>query len=186
MRHCAQARPSRQRGQALVEFSLVSMLVFTLMFGIMDWSYFFSGKVSATNAARSAARYAAVHPTAWTNANPPAANTIESRLVLTAVPATVVNQDYVSGATSYITISYLIPSTTGGTTCGQYSVNANGFVGAPISGGGTYTQAQCVVAGNIVTVEAVYTYRFITPFLQAAFSPGTIQIRTEAAELIEV
>lgn len=175
----------RQSGQAMVEFALVSLLLFVVILGIMDFGYFYSGKISATNAARTAARYGSVHPSAWTNSNPPAANTIESRLVLTAVPANVTNQDYASGRTSYITISYLIPGTAGGTTCGQYSVSSNTFVGASKAGGGTYAQSECVIAGDIVTVKAVYTYTFITPILRNTFTPGTLTITTQAAELIE-
>ncbi len=126
-----------------------------------------------------------MNPTAWTNANPPAADTIESRLILTAVPAYVKNVDFSSGLPSYITVSYLIPGTGGGTPCGQYSVSSNAFTGAAKSGGGNYTQSECVKAGDVVTVKAVYTYTFITPLLKNVFQPGTLQITTLASELIE-
>ena len=174
----------------MVEFALVSILLLTLIFGIMDWSFFYAGKVAATNATRSAARYAAVHPTAWTTANPPGTSTIEDRLVLAAVPAVVTNQDNVGGVKSYVQISYTIPGVGGGTVCGNYYTgspagNTAGFNGASNGAGGSYTQAQCVAAGNIVTVKAVYTYQFLTPFLQAAFIPGTLTISTQASELIE-
>lgn len=183
-------RHQRQRAQGMVEFALVSMLLLTLIFGIMDWSYFYAGKVAATNAARSAARYAAVHPAAWTPNNPPASNTIESSLVLAAIPASVTNQDNVGGVKSYVEITYTIPSVGGGTQCGQYYTGSPaghtaGFNGSANGSGGYYTPAQCVVAGNIVTVKAVYTYRFLTPFLTATFSPGTLTITTQASELIE-
>lgn len=173
----------------MVEFALVSILLLTLIFGIMDWGFFYAGKVAATNAARSAARYAAVHPTAWTATDPPAASTIESSLVLAAVPATVTNQDNVGGVKSYVQILYTIPGVGGGTVCGQYYTGtpsgSTGFAGTTKSGGGTYAQSECVIAGNIVTVKAVYTYRFMTPFLSAAFQPGTLTISTQASELIE-
>lgn len=171
----------------MVEFAAVSLLLFTVIFGIMDWSFFYLGKIAATNAARSAARYGAVHPTAWTTSNPPGADTIESRLILAAIPAVVTNQDYAAGRKSYVTINYTIPGTGGGTVCGQYYISAPGpgFVGASNGAGGTYTQGQCVVAGDLITIKAVYTYTFITPFLSAAFQPGTLTITTEASELIE-
>ena len=176
-----------QRGQSMVEFALVSVLLFTVIFGIMDWGFFYLGKVAATNASRSAARYASVHPTAWTTTNPPAANTIESRLILAAIPAVVTNQDYAAGRKSYVTISYTIPGTGGGTVCGQYYISSPGpgFVGASNPAGGTYSETDCVVSGNIVTIKAVYTYTFMTPFLSSAFQPGTLTISTQASELIE-
>lgn len=174
----------------MVEFSLVAMVLLTFIFGIMDWSYFYAGKVAATNATRSAARYGAVHPSSWTPVDPPAANTIESALVLTAIPAVVTNQDNVNGVKSWIEITYTIPGIGGGIPCGQYytgspSGHTVGFNGAAKSGGGTYSQSECVAAGNIVTVKAVYTYRFLTPFLSASFAPGTLTIATQASELIE-
>lgn len=177
----------RQSGQGMVEFALVSLLLFTLVFGIMDFGFFYLGKVAATNATRSAARFAAVNPTSWTTANPPAANTIESRLILAAIPAVVTNQDYASGRKSYVTITYTIPGTGGGSVCGQYYISSPGpgFVGAANGSGGYYTQSQCVVAGDIVTIKAVYTYSFMTPLLTAAFQPGTLTISTQASELIE-
>lgn len=180
----------RQRGQGMVEFALVSVLLLSVIFGIMDWGYFFAGKVAATNATRSAARYGAVHPAAWTSAQPPPSNTIEASLVLLAVPATVINQDNVGGVKSYVEISYTIPGPGGGTVCGQYFTGSPaghtaGFNGASNGAGGNYTQAQCVTAGNIITVHAVYTYIFMTPFLTAAFQPGTLTISTQASELIE-
>src|SRR5579871_4294377 len=104
----------------MVEFALVSMLLLTLIFGIMDWGYFYAGKVAATNATRSAARYGAVHPSAWTTSNPPASNTIEASLVLQAIPASVTNQDNVGSVKSYVEITYTIPGPGGGTVCGQY------------------------------------------------------------------
>jgi hypothetical protein len=184
------AMRSGQRGQGMVEFAIVSMILFTVTFGIMDFAFFYLGKIAATNATRSAARFAAVSPGAWTNTDPPAANTIESRLILAAIPANITNQDYAAGRKSYVTITYLIPGSGSGTVCGQYYINppgggTAGFVGASKAGGGTYAQNECVVAGNVVTVKANYTYKFITPFLNNQFNPGTLTITTEATELIE-
>jgi hypothetical protein len=173
----------------MVEFALVSILLLTIVFGIMDWGYFYTGKVAATNATRTAARYGAVHPSSWTTVNPPAASTIEAALVLQAIPAVVINQDNVGSVKSYVEISYTIPGPGGGTVCGQYYTGSPaghtpGFTGT-FDGIDLYTQSECVVAGNIVTVKAVYTYRFLTPFLTAMFQPGTLTISTQASELIE-
>lgn len=48
------------RGAAAVEFALVSVLLFTLLFGIIQYSYFFYQSQGATTTAREAARLAAV------------------------------------------------------------------------------------------------------------------------------
>ena len=62
---------TRQRAQATVEFALVAIILFVMLFAIFDFGLFFAGRITATNAARSAARYAATHPTAWSNASSP-------------------------------------------------------------------------------------------------------------------
>src|SRR5947209_18689168 len=128
-----------ERGQTTVEFALVAIVLFVMLFAIFDFGIFFAGRITATNAARSAARYAATHPTAWSNASSPPSNTIQGRLVSGAVPAAIANDD------SHVTISYIVPGPGAGTTCGQYSAASNTFVAA--SG---YTQATCVVAGSLI------------------------------------
>src|SRR3989440_1155086 len=112
----------RQGGQATVEFALVAIVLFVMLFAIFDFGIFFAGRITATNAARSAARYAATHPTAWSNASSPPSNTIQGRLVSGAVPAAISNDD------AHVTISYIVPGVGAGTTCGHYSAASNSFV----------------------------------------------------------
>jgi len=162
----------RQKGQALVEFALVSMLMLVFVLGVVDFGYLFAGRVSAYAATRVAARYAAVPPTAWTAAAAPPGNTIEGNLVLTSVPAKVPNDD------AHLTISYLLPGTAGATLCGQWSAAAGTF--QPQA---SYTQATCVVSGSLVRIQATYLYRFITPFLKSSF--GNLTISTDASALVE-
>ena len=50
----------RQRGVAAVEFGLVAMLFFTVLFSIIDWSYLFFANLSMQHAVREGARYAVV------------------------------------------------------------------------------------------------------------------------------
>jgi len=161
-----------KKGQALVEFALVSMLFFILVLGIVDFGYLFFGRVTAYQATRVAARYAATHPTAWTNAASPAAGTIEGQLKLTAVPAQVPNDD------SHLTIRYYVSGAGAPALCGNWSVAANAF--QPQAG---YTQATCVVPGSLIRVQATYLYSFITPFLKSTFT--SITISTDAAVLEE-
>ncbi len=54
----------RQRGQSLAEFALLLPLLLTILFGTIDLGRAFYTYVSLTNAAREAARYAAVNGTA--------------------------------------------------------------------------------------------------------------------------
>lgn len=164
-----------ERGQATVEFALVAILIFVLIFAIFDFGIFFAGRVTATNAARSAARYAATHPTAWSNAGSPPSNSIQGRLVSGAVPAAISNDD------SHVTISYIVPGTSAGTTCGQYSAASNSFV--PAAG---YTQATCVVPGSLIQVHVHYVYTLASPALSAlGLNPNSITVDGSAAELEE-
>ena len=168
-------RPARQGGQTTVEFALVVVVLFVMIFGIFDFGVFFAGRITATNAARSAARYAATHPTAWSNASSPPYNTIEGRLVSAAVPAAVINDD------SHVIISYIVPGTGAGTTCGRYSAATNSFVAAA-----GYSQSTCVVPGSLIQVEVRYVYTLATPALKAiGLNPGSITVDVTAAELEE-
>ena len=168
-------RRTRQRGQATFEFALVAIILFVMLFAIFDFGVFFAGRITATNAARSAARYAATHPTAWSNAGSPPSNTIQGRLVSGAVPAAISNDD------SHVTISYILPGVGAGTTCGQYSANSNSFVAAT-----GYTQASCVVPGSLIQVHVRYIYTLASPALSAlGLSPTSLTVDGVAAELEE-
>lgn len=48
----------RARGQALVEFSLAALVLFSLLLGIVQFGFLFGGQVGFTNAVRDTARYA--------------------------------------------------------------------------------------------------------------------------------
>jgi Flp pilus assembly protein TadG len=161
-----------KKGQAMVEFALVSMLMLVFVLGVMDFGFLFAGRVSAYEATRVAVRYAAVHPTAWSAAAAPGGNTIEGNLILTSVPAKVPNDD------SHLTITYLVPGVGAAALCGTWSASAGAF--QPQAG---YTQATCVVTGRMVRIQAKYLYTFITPFLKSTF--GSITINTDASALVE-
>lgn len=153
-----------EHGQALVEFALVSILLFIVVLGIIDFSFLFSGRSSAYQATRVASRFAATHPSAWTSAAKPDRTTIEGNLTLTAVSAVIQNDD------AHLTISYALPGAgTTSTPCGQWSVSSNSFVAAT-----GYTQATCLLPGTIIDVRAIYTYLFITPVLRGTLRSVTI------------
>ena len=164
---------TRAKGQSLVEFALVSMLFFIFVFAIIDLGFLFAGRVNCYASARAAARYAATHPTAWSNAATPAATTIEGQLNQVALQPKVTNDD------AHVTISYYVLGAGSPTLCGSYSAASNSFVAQA-----GYTQATCVVAGDLIRVRATYTYNFITPFLRGWFPP--VSIATDASVLEEV
>ncbi|MGH2458351.1 MAG: TadE/TadG family type IV pilus assembly protein, partial [Chloroflexota bacterium] len=116
------ARNAQQRGQSLVEFALVAPLLFLIMLGIMEFGFMFERDVAITNAARSGARWAATHPTAWSNASPAPSNTIEGQVQYAGGTGTVPNDD------SHLVITSLVPGGGSPTTCGTYSASSGGFV----------------------------------------------------------
>lgn len=58
-----------RKGQALVEFALVLVLVLVISLGIIDFGRLFFTWSSMANAAREGARFGTVHPTWWTAAD---------------------------------------------------------------------------------------------------------------------
>ena len=52
----------KEKGQALVEFALVSIILFTVLIGIADMARLYFTYSSMSNAAREGARYATVNP----------------------------------------------------------------------------------------------------------------------------
>ena len=59
----ASARPQRFLGQSVVEFSLVSLLLMTLVAGVVDLGRGVYTRTTVSNAVREAARYGATDPT---------------------------------------------------------------------------------------------------------------------------
>jgi hypothetical protein len=55
-------RRKRQQGQALVEFSLVMLVLFMLLFGVIDFARVFFAYATMSQGVREAARFAVVHP----------------------------------------------------------------------------------------------------------------------------
>lgn len=55
-----QAAKGKQAGVAAVEFGLVALLFFSVLFSIIDWSYLFFTNLSMQHAVREGARYAVV------------------------------------------------------------------------------------------------------------------------------
>lgn len=165
----------RQRGQALVEFALVSILLFALVLGIIDFSFLFQGRTTAYQATRVAARFAATHPTAWSASSSPDLTSIEGNLKLTAVSARVPNDD------AHLAITYARPgSGSANTPCGSWKVSPSPAF-YPIA---PFTQATCLVPGTVIEIKATYVYSFITPLLRGTLRSVTISTDATANEEI--
>ncbi len=76
-----------ERGQAMVEFAIVTPLLFLLLFGIIQFGFTLGGQVGMTNAAREAARYATTYQVADYSAR---ATTVRNDLVNTILPRSII------------------------------------------------------------------------------------------------
>jgi hypothetical protein len=55
-------RSKREEGQGLLEFALVAVLLFMLIFGIIDFGRLFFAYATMSNGVREGARYGIIHP----------------------------------------------------------------------------------------------------------------------------
>ena len=175
----------------MVEFALIAPAFLTIVFGIIDFGLVKATQVTIINASRDGARWAGTHPTAWSSAASPATNTIEYLMIAEAnnASASLTNND------ATFVITYYVPgSGSAKTECGHYSVStaapanfsgtAPGFISAsPATNGTTYTQATCVLAGNLVSVQVNTSYALQTPI--RAFIP-TVTISSTSYSVVEV
>jgi hypothetical protein len=69
------------RGQSLVEFAITAPVVLLMVLFGVDFGRVFLGWISLSNAAREAADYASVYPTAWGTPGNPAAQAEFQRLI---------------------------------------------------------------------------------------------------------
>jgi Flp pilus assembly protein TadG len=148
------------RGTATIELAIVLPILLMVMFGIAEFGIFFTQPQAITIAAHNGARYATVHPTAWSNAASPPANTIEGQILVGQNSSAIPNDD------SHTSIVYQVISGSTATTCGHYSATS-GFVAA--SG---CSQSTSVVSGSLIQVTITYTYHVLTPVFQTMFPSG--------------
>lgn len=164
-----------QSGQTFVEFGLCVTIMMIMFMGMADFGLLFAGRIDTTAAVRNGSRYAAAHPLAYSKSTNPPQNSIQGRLVLTAVPVVLPNND------SSISVRYYIPDTTAsGTLCGTYTTTGSN-IGDGTHGGITfqsgYSFTNCVIPLDIIQVQATYTYHWITPYMAALFPNVTIVSR---------
>lgn len=86
------ARSDRQPGQGVVEFAIVSLVFFLMLFGIVEMGWYLFSYHEVTNAAREGARYAIVHGTmsaGITNSSDVADYTLDTTKLKSAILAKV-------------------------------------------------------------------------------------------------
>jgi Flp pilus assembly protein TadG len=140
----------------MVEFALVSVILALLLGAVIEFGILFSHKLELTNAARSGARWASLHSTSWSANASPDSNTIEGQVLAAGGTSLLANDD------SHVTIEYFNVSGASQTLCGHYTASPPGFIAA-----GGYTQATCVIPGNLVRVTLSNTYPLLTGLLGA-------------------
>lgn len=109
----------RQRGQTLIEFALVFPVLALLLFGIIQFGFLYGGQIGLVNAAREAARYAAVLQTASaitaTGFQTQTYNELTSRMLPRSVPGYRADNLVTTGA-GRTAVCYLTRDNADGTT----------------------------------------------------------------------
>lgn len=153
----------KQKGQALVEFALVSIPLLLLVIGLVDLGVMYERRITLTNAVRDGARYASLHPNAFASADPAPANTVEGAIQAEAlIPSAQITA-----------VVYSIDSSGNKNACGSFD-------------GHTWTtlSSPCQQPGDLIQVTATGHYRFLTPYLNV-FAPPGIPITVSATMLEE-
>ena len=140
----------QHRGVATVEFALTAMLLFTVIFVIIDFSYLFWGNLTMQHAVREGARYAVTGQSSL-DLNPQ--GTAQDRC--DAAIAAIKNQSmgFYDRASPTVVFKTL-DATTGAIT--------------PVPGN------SCAAAGQIIIIEVSYALAPLTPFLTPLLTGGKI------------
>lgn len=137
-----------ERGQALVEFAVVSVVFFMLVFGIFDMARLFQSWVTVEHASREGARYAITGQINCTE-YPTGSHRDDCIVKKTKLATTGLNGGGVSGTDITVRFKYWdYPS----------------YAGSGATGSGS----QC----DQIEVKTEYTHHFVTPFLEAIFPSG--------------
>lgn len=95
-----------EKGQAMVEFALILPLLLLILCAIIDFGWIFGNQLIATNAAREAARYTAIHYYDSTTDNDTSiASSIVTQKAPTLVSPSVVLTKSASGDSISITVT---------------------------------------------------------------------------------
>lgn len=167
----------RARGQALVEFGLVAILLSLILSGTIGFGFIFGHKVELDNAARAGARWAASNSLpdngstvckapCWSAATSPPVNSIEGQVRSAGGTSAISNDD------RHILIQYFDTTHGAPLLCGHVSVTA----GAAVYTQDTENQSTCVARGNLVSVTVTNDYPLFVNLLP--ISPNLSAIAT--------
>jgi Flp pilus assembly protein TadG len=134
-----------ERGSALVEFAASAVLLFTLVFGIMDCSRALYIDHFVANAAREATRYATVRGSSWT-----------SNCTTAIAYGCIASSSNVASFVQLLATSGINPADITTTT----SWPGTDATGASCTGSGPANSLGCVVV-----VKVSYSFSFMVPFL---------------------
>ena len=132
----------------------MSVILALLLGAVVEFGFLFSHKLELTNASRSGARWASLHSTSWSAVASPDSNTIEGQVRAAGGTSLVPNDD------QHIAIEYFSVVGATQTLCGQYRVTGAAF--SPAAG---YSEATCVIPGNLVRVTLTNSYPLLTQLL---------------------
>jgi Flp pilus assembly protein TadG len=146
----------RRRGQAMVEFGLIALLLCLLFFGIFDFGMLLNGWISLTSAAREGARQAAIGIPLTCGAGCTAPTSVTA----------VVNAMAIPDATGTPTLTvYYCPS--GNSSCTSSNAIPSSQLVTPY---GTCT-SSCTgpVTGNLINVSVTAQLQVSTPLVRPFF-----------------
>jgi hypothetical protein len=168
--------PQSTRGQSLVEFAIVSLFLFMLLFGIMEMGRFLLVYNVVSNSAQEGVRYGIIRPRDLFSASE-AAN---RRTLGTPIPTQVVVDDGTCNVVDKTREKvWGLPSSEL-----QVAVWFDNGNGTPTAVPMDYDElSKVTLPGNRINVEAVYHYEFIVPFIQV-FAPGGIDVKMRSARTI--
>ncbi len=134
-----------ERGSTLVEFAASAVLLFTLVFGIMDCSRALYVDHFVANAARDGTRYAMVRGSSWTSS------------CTTAIA-------YGCAASSSNIASFVQSLATAGINSADITTTAT-WPGTDATGASCTSSGPANGLGCVVAVKVAYSFSFIVPFL---------------------
>jgi Flp pilus assembly protein TadG len=167
------------RGQSLVEFALVSVVLFFLILGIIDVARLLFTYSVITNAAQEGSRYGIVRPrqvvpnakVTYVAGNPTYLGTvIPTQIVTAASPCNIVDKT--------IDTIYGVPRSDVQVSVWYDNGNATPL---PLANEGDLNAAA--VFGNRIDVQTTYTFTFLTPFI-SVFAPNGISVRMLSARTL--
>jgi Flp pilus assembly protein TadG len=148
----------------MVEFALISPLLFLILLGVVDFGRAFYYWTTVANAAREGARYGTTHPNQITSSQKPAPNNLLYHVQQEA--GTAVQLD-----PSLVSVVYV--DTTGSPTCD--AVN-------PPAGGCT---APAPTNPSYIKVVVSYDFTAFTPLISNIWGGGALRIKSSAQMVIE-